>query len=117
MYSRYAHVLDADGSEMGVRAALELINEELDAYFNDQSDGADAESRFCVELYTQAGFNDVKYGEAEVLATAKNVSNSREWRTTACSMLIGASCTCYRARTSAWTQGPPHLRGCLPSSS
>lgn len=74
VYSRYAHVLDADGSEMSVRSALELINDELDAYFNDQSDGADAESRFCLELYTQAGFNDVKYGEAEVLATAKNVS-------------------------------------------
>lgn len=74
VYSRYSHVLDADGSEMGVRAALQLINEELDAYFNDQSDGTDSESRFCIELYKQAGFNDVKYGEAEVLATAKNVS-------------------------------------------
>lgn len=74
VYSRYAHVLDADGSEMGVRAALELINDELDAYFNDLGDGADAESRFCVELYAQTGFNDVRYGEAEVLATAKNVS-------------------------------------------
>lgn len=74
VYSRYAHVLDADGSEMGVRAALQLINEELDAYFNDQSDGTDAMSRFCIELYAQAGFNDVKYGEAEVLANAKNVS-------------------------------------------
>lgn len=74
VYSRYSHVLDADGSEMGVRAALQLINEELDAYFNDQSDGTDSESRFCIEFYKQAGFNDVKYGEAEVLATAKNVS-------------------------------------------
>lgn len=74
VYSRYSHVLDADGSEMGVRAALQLINEELDAYFNEQSEGTDSESRFCIELYKQAGFNDVKYGEAEVLATAKNVS-------------------------------------------
>ncbi len=74
VYSRYARVLDADGAELDVRSALELINEELDAYFNDQGDGADAESRFCIELYRQAGFNDVRYGEAEVLATAKNVS-------------------------------------------
>lgn len=74
VYSRYSHVLDADGSEMGVRAALQLINEELDAYFNEQSEETDSESRFCIELYKQAGFNDVKYGEAEVLATAKNVS-------------------------------------------
>lgn len=74
VYSRYSRVLDADGTEMSVRAALQLINEELDAYFNEQSDDTDAMSRFCIELYRQAGFNDVKYGEAEVLANAKNVS-------------------------------------------
>ena len=73
-YSRYSRVLEADGSEMGVRAALQVINEELDAYFNDQGDELDRESRFCVELFRQTGFNTVRYGEAEVLATAKNVN-------------------------------------------
>lgn len=74
VYSRYARVLDADGSEMGVRAALQLINDELDTYFNDQDDDLDRASRFCVELYTQAAFDVVPFGEADVLARAKNVS-------------------------------------------
>lgn len=74
VFSRYARVLEADGSEMSVRAALQIINEELDAYFNDQGDELDRESRFCVELFRQVGFGNIKYGEAEVLATAKNVN-------------------------------------------
>ncbi len=77
VYSRYAKVLEADGSEMGVRAALQIINEEIDAFFNDQSDNLDRESRFCAELFKQAGFSTIKYGEAEVLANAKNVSIQR----------------------------------------
>lgn len=77
VYSRYAKVLEADGSEMGVRAALQIINEEIDAFFNDQSDDLDRESRFCAELFKQAGFSTIKYGEAEVLANAKNVSIQR----------------------------------------
>lgn len=77
VYSRYAKVLEADGSEMGVRAALQIINEEIDAFFNDQSDDLDRESRLCAELFKQAGFSTIKYGEAEVLANAKNVSIQR----------------------------------------
>ena len=34
----------------------------------------DSASRFCVDLYTQNAFNDIKYGEAEILATAKSTS-------------------------------------------
>lgn len=74
VFSRYSQVLEADGSQMGVRAALQIINEELDAYFNDQGDDLDRESRYCTELFRQTGFSDIKYGEAEVLATAKNVN-------------------------------------------
>ena len=31
-------------------------------------------SRFCVDLYTQNAFNDIKFGEADVLARAKGTS-------------------------------------------
>ncbi len=74
VYSKYAQVLEADGKPMTVRAALLLINKELDMYFNEQDGELDAESRFCVDLYTQYCFNDVKYGEADTLARAKNTS-------------------------------------------
>ena len=50
VYSRYAKVMEADGSAMGVRTALQVINAELDAYFSEQDGALDAESRFCVDL-------------------------------------------------------------------
>ena len=74
VYSRYSKVLEADGTPMSVRSALQIINQELDRYFTDQEGELDRESRFCMNLYTQYAFNDVKYGEAEVLARAKNTS-------------------------------------------
>ena len=74
VYSRYSQVLEADGSPMTVRAALQLINQEVDTYFSDQDGELDRESRFCVDLYTQKAFDTIKFGEADVLARAKNVS-------------------------------------------
>ncbi len=74
VYSRYSQVLEADGSPMTVRVALQLINQEVDAYFSDQDGELDRESRFCVDLYTQKAFDTIKFGEADVLARAKNVS-------------------------------------------
>lgn len=74
VFSRYRRVLEADGSEMTVRSALQLINEEVDLYFNEQVGSMDAASRFCVDLYTQYAYNNIKYGEAEILANAKSTS-------------------------------------------
>lgn len=77
VFSRYAQVLEADGSAMSVRTALQLINRELDAYFSDQDGELDSESRFCVDLFGQYGFKEMAYGEADVLARAKNTSPDR----------------------------------------
>ena len=74
VFSRYKQVLEADGTPMSVRSALKIINEEIDLYFNEQNGEMDSASRFCVELYTQNAFNDIKFGEAEILATAKSTS-------------------------------------------
>jgi putative DNA methylase len=74
VYSRYNKVLEADGTPMSVRTALQLINHELDVFFNEQDGELDRESRFCVELYSQAAFNEIRFGEADVLARAKNTS-------------------------------------------
>ena len=51
-----------------------MINEEIDLYFNEQVGELDTASRFCVELFTQCAYNDIKFGEAEVLANAKGAS-------------------------------------------
>ncbi|MCL2159260.1 MAG: DUF1156 domain-containing protein [Oscillospiraceae bacterium] len=74
VYSRFSKVLEADGTPMGVRAALQIINQELDLYFTEQDGELDSDSRFCVDLYTQYAFNDIKFGDADVLARAKNTS-------------------------------------------
>lgn len=74
VYSRYRKVLEADGSNMSVRSALQVINEEIDLYFNEQVGEMDSMSRFCIDLYTQSAFNDIKFGDADILARAKGTS-------------------------------------------
>ncbi|NLJ76879.1 MAG: hypothetical protein GX325_06440, partial [Peptococcaceae bacterium] len=74
VYSRFSKILEADGTPMGVRGALQIINQELDLYFTEQDGEMDSDSRFCIDLYTQYAFNDVPFGEADVLARAKNTS-------------------------------------------
>jgi putative DNA methylase len=74
VYSKFSKVLEADGTPMSVRSALQIINQELDLYFTEQDGELDRNSRFCVDLYTQYAFNDMKFGEADVLARAKNTS-------------------------------------------
>lgn len=71
VYSRFARVLEADGSPMSVRSALQIINQELDLFFSEQDGELDADSRFCVDLYSQFAFNDMKFGEADVLARSQ----------------------------------------------
>ena len=74
VFSKYSKVLEADGTPMSVRSAQYVINQELDVYFNEQVGELDAMSRFCVDLYTQNAFNDIKFGDASILANAKGTS-------------------------------------------
>lgn len=74
VFSKYKQVLEADGTPMTVRTALQIINQELDVFFNEQDGVLDRESRFCVDLFTQYAFGEMKFGEADTLARAKNTS-------------------------------------------
>ena len=75
-FSKYSKVLEADGTPMTVRSALQVINQEIDMYYNEQEGDLDKNSRFCVELYSQYAFNSIKFGDADTLARAKNTSVS-----------------------------------------
>lgn len=77
VFSRYKNVLEADGSAMPVRTALQIINQELDHYFSGQDSNIDSDSRFCIELFSQCAYNIMRYGEADILARAKGASISR----------------------------------------
>jgi putative DNA methylase len=74
VYSRFSKVIEADGTPMSVRSALQIINQELDLYFSEQDSELDRDSLFCVNLYSQCAFNEIKFGEADVLARAKGTS-------------------------------------------
>ncbi|MDZ7832101.1 MAG: DUF1156 domain-containing protein [Desulfobacterales bacterium] len=74
VYSKYASVLEADGSPMRVRDALIQINREIDAYFNAAEGDLDADTRFCIDWFMQYGFKAAPFGEADVLARAKGTS-------------------------------------------
>lgn len=74
IYSRYSRVLEADGSPMTVRTALQLINQELDAFLAETEGDVDADTRFCINWFEQFGFDEADFGRADVLARAKNTS-------------------------------------------
>ncbi|OCC14778.1 Adenine-specific DNA methylase containing a Zn-ribbon [Dissulfuribacter thermophilus] len=74
VFSRYAHVLEADGSYMTVRAALELINRVLDEVFAEQEGEFDADTRWALAWFEQYGMDEGEFGEAETLSRAKNTA-------------------------------------------
>ena len=74
VFSRYHRVLEADGTPMRVRTALQIINSELDAYFAEQEGDLDPDTRFCTAWFEQRGMEEAAFGEADVLAHAKNSS-------------------------------------------
>ena len=74
IYSRYSAVLEADGTQLTVRAALGLINAALDEALEAQDAHLDAETRFAIDWFTQYGHQSREFGQADVLARAKNTS-------------------------------------------
>jgi putative DNA methylase len=74
VFSRYARVLETDGSTMGVRTALALINQALDEVLAEQEGEFDADTRWALAWFDQFGFSEGPYGIAETLSTAKNTS-------------------------------------------
>ena len=74
VFSNYSSVLEADGNPMRVRTALQIINAELDAYFTEQEGDLDADTRFCVSWFEQYGMREGRFGEADVLARARDTS-------------------------------------------
>ena len=68
VFSKYAAVLEADGSPMSVRTALHLINRFL------AEDDFDADTQFCLHWFEQHGWNEGIFGTADTLARGKGTS-------------------------------------------
>jgi putative DNA methylase len=73
VFTKYSKVLEADGSAMSVRAALVLINEALSRIGDPDSTETDDDTRWAVAWFEQHGFDAGDFGQAQVLAGAKNV--------------------------------------------
>ncbi|RLS82194.1 MAG: DUF1156 domain-containing protein [Planctomycetota bacterium] len=68
IFSRYDAVLEADGTPMTVKTALQLINRFL------AEDDFDGDTQFCLHWFDQHGWEKANFGEADTLARAKGTS-------------------------------------------
>jgi len=59
---------------MTVKTALALINQALDEVLAEQDGDLDSDTRFCLKWFTQYGWSEQSFGEADVLARATNTS-------------------------------------------
>lgn len=70
IFSKYAAVLEADGSPMTVHTALTLINRML----TEGGDDLDSDTQFCLGWFDEQGWTAGDFGKADVLARAKGTS-------------------------------------------
>jgi putative DNA methylase len=70
VFSKYSAVLEADGTPMTVRTALQLINRFL------AEDDFDSDTQFCLHWFEEHGWESDAFGDADVLARAKATSVS-----------------------------------------
>jgi putative DNA methylase len=68
VFSKYAAVLEADGSPMSIHSALQLINRFL------AEDDFDPDTQFCLHWFEQNGWKEGRFGDADTLARAKGTS-------------------------------------------
>ncbi|MDM8547201.1 DUF1156 domain-containing protein [Candidatus Venteria ishoeyi] len=74
IFSKYAAVLNQDGSSMSVHDALILINRAITDYLNPDGGNFDADTLFCDDWFSQYGWSEGQFGEADTLARAKGTS-------------------------------------------
>jgi putative DNA methylase len=74
VFSRYAKVIENDGTTMTVRSAPARINEILDQVLNEQEGDFDPATRFAIAWYRQHGYATGEFGVADNLARARNTA-------------------------------------------
>ncbi|MGF1869691.1 DUF1156 domain-containing protein [Photobacterium indicum] len=74
IFSNYSSVLNQDGSNMSVHDALILINRAITDYLNPDSGNFDADTLFCDDWFSQYGWSEGPFGEADTLSRAKGTT-------------------------------------------
>ena len=74
VFSRYARVVEADGSSMSVSVALRIINDVLGEILDGEEAELDTDTRFALSWFAQHGYDSGPSGDADSVARAKNTS-------------------------------------------
>lgn len=74
IYSNYKSIIESDGSTMSVHDALILINRAITEYLNPDAGNFDEDTLFCDDWFSQYGWGEGVFGEADTLARAKGTS-------------------------------------------
>ncbi len=74
VFSSFDRVLESDDSAMSVWSALQIINQTLDELFSEQESNFDADTRFAISWFSQNGYENGLFGDADNLARARGIS-------------------------------------------
>lgn len=74
VFSRYAKMVEADGSSMPVSAALGIINDVLGEVLDGEEAELDSDTRFALTWFSEFGYSPGPAGDADSVANAKNTS-------------------------------------------
>jgi len=74
VFSRYARVVEADGTSMPVSVALAIINDVLGEVLDGEEAELDADTRFALTWFAEHGYSPGPSGDADSVARAKNTS-------------------------------------------
>ena len=74
IFSKYAAVLNQDGTKMRVHDALILINREISAFLTPDAGSFDSDTLFCNNWFEEFGWSAGPFGSANTLAQAKGTS-------------------------------------------
>ena len=74
VYSQHKAVVEADGTTMSVRSALQLVNDVVDELSGEEEGSLDSDTRFAITWFETRGYEEGPFGDADTLARARNVS-------------------------------------------
>jgi putative DNA methylase len=74
IYSRYSKVVEADGTPLRVRAALQFINQIRSEVEGEDDSEYDAGTQWAIKWFEWFGWNAGPYGDAETLSKSKNMT-------------------------------------------
>lgn len=74
IYTQYSSVETIEGEPVRVRDALAEINRAVSRYFLIEQGELDTETQFCIDWLKEHGFDAGPFGDAEILAKAKDIA-------------------------------------------